>query len=204
VVDKRRITSSIFALNLILMKNLLFVLAIVPLLFSCKKTDCQNPTPDNYVSQGNLLVLCIGDSLEYGLEFNVASTSFTNIPVAYFAVSHDNSDIGFEHSASNDTLFQYFFGKILQTSVTPIAPSEFESMQNPITLDPNLIQNLVPNGNFSHQDVWGKINDLDVVHNYRNQFPTSNIGFAKLTLHEYDSELGFALPVKKYFVFLQK
>lgn len=190
------------------MKAVIFALAIVPLLFSCKKDVSPNPTPSNYESQGNLLVLCIGDSLEYGLEFNVTPTSFTNLPLSYFHIPHPNqtesSTIGFEYNLSSDTLFQYFESRTLITSANIIAPSEFELLQNPITLDPNLIQNLVPNGNFSHQDVWSKINDLDVVHDYRNQFPTSSIGFAKLVLSEFSSEVNGSIPKIKYFVFLQK
>lgn len=188
------------------MKCSILPLVILSVLFSCSKDGSQPSQTNNFESNGNLLVLCIGDSLEFGIEFNTASNSLDSLPISYFNLSNatieDNSTIGFEYSPTHDSLFSYLESKDLTSNSVIIDVSVFNSLPFTVNLNLNLKQQIVP-FSYDYSTIWEQINSLDAVHFYRNQSPNSKIGFARLVVSQ-TNVLGLQVPTEKYFVFLQR
>lgn len=184
---------------------LLFLIGIV--ILSCKKEKIPiTQTTNYYQSKGNLLIVKIDDDLESIFEYNLTSTELINDSLPLIV---DSYSIGLTNYTclrfvpNPDTLFQYSSNNF--TFFTPkIDKSEFQILINPIPFDSSQFQLIGAQDDFDFSSVWAKISRLDIVKTYRNSHPDSKIGIDSFVINEYDEQLGFSTPTKKYLIFLVK
>ncbi len=183
--------------------NYFFLLVLLGLTLSaCKKAQKTN----YYQSNGNVLILKVGENLEAAYEYNLANISLVNdsLPITYHTFSTGTTQQTFLQFTPNpDTLLE-----ISQSNITfhtnPISSENLQQLQNAIAFDSQFFQVIGNSSTINLASIWSKIAKLDIVKSYRNSYPSSKIGVQKFIFNEYDSQLGFSVPNEKFLVFLVK
>lgn len=191
------------------MKNILMLLVIGFTLFSCKKDKVKTTNSFSnhyYQSDGNLLVLMIGESVECAFEYNLGSTQLNNdsLPVNIETIFDGVNNTSYCRFIPNpDTLFWYSSNDI--TFMTEkINGNQLLSHNDSIPYDSTQFQLIDSQISFNYSPFWSKASKLDIVKTYRNSLPNSKIGITRLVINEFDEQLGFSLPVEKYLLFMVK
>lgn len=190
-----------------LMKHYILLFLIVFVTLSCKKEKVPTTATTNYYqSNGNLLILKIDDDLESIYEYNLALTDLINdsLPLNFDSYSIGMTNYSYLRFTPNpDTLFQYSSNNF--TFFTPqIDKNKLQILSNSLPFDSSQFQLIGEQDDFDFSSVWAKISTLDIVKTYRNSHPNSKIGIDSFVINEYDEQLGFSTPIKKYLIFLVK
>jgi hypothetical protein len=189
------------------MKPFITIILIGLVSLSCKKDIVPAPIETNYYqSNGNLLILKIGDELEGIYEYNLASTVLNNdsLPLSIETYSNGfNNYYYLKFSPNPDTLYSYASPNFtFYTSL--IDKNELQVLDNPIPFDSALFQQIGSQYNFNYSSIWSKISKLYIVKAYRNSNPTSKIGINRIVVDQYDEELGYSIPTEKFLIYLVK
>jgi hypothetical protein len=176
------------------MKNFFIALLAFSICNSaCKKKEFQ-PNPGS-VSNGNLLVLVVSDTLEYAIEYDVQEGQLSDSPGTYYA-EFDNATQVFDVQIAVGP-----FGALMLFQIDPFTEgvSEYPEM-----LDMGMPRDSIPTGSYAlghtpfplqidsthihfiHPSAknwtaaWTQISNLRIVKAYRNHSPNSKIGFYSL------------------------
>lgn len=189
-------------------KNLIF-LFIATTLFGCKKDKVEVPTPINtnyYQSNGNLLILEIGEIFENAYEYNLSAIQLNNdsIPISIETESNQVTNFSYWKLLPNpDTLF-WSSSNDFKFMTNNIEENKLKILNNSITYDSAQFQFLGSQNNTNYSSIWSKVSNLEIVKTYRNSLPNSKIGISRVVINEYNEQLGVSTPVEKYFLFLVK
>ena len=186
-------------------KQLNYFLLLV--LLGLALSACKKPQKTNYYqSNGNVLILKVGENLEAAYEYNLANISLVNdsLPITYHTFSNGTTQNTFlQFSPNPDTLLE-----ISQSTITfftnSISSENLQQLYNALAFDSTNFQVLGGSSTMDFTSVWSKIAKLDIVKTYRNSHPTAKIGIQKFIFNEYDPQLGFSVPCEKFLVFLVK
>lgn len=189
------------------MKNILIFLPICFLLLSCKKDTVPEPIDTIYYeSEGNLLILMVGDTFEKAYEYNLASTQLSNdsLLITYETVPAPMDSYYYWNFLPNpDTLF-WSLALNYTFMAEGINNTNFKKLNSPIPYDSSKVQVIFHQGNSDYEEIWSKVSKLEIVKTYRNALPNSRIGIMRTVMGIYNEELGFAIPEEKHLLFLVK
>lgn len=195
--------------SLMHLKNIHSVFSFVFLLLivGCKKEKVPAPTKTNYYqSNGNLLILKIGDNLDGIYEYNLNSTVLNNdsLPLHFETYSNGiNNYVYLKFTPNPDTLLQYSSNNFIFFT-TQVDKIELQNLSSSIPFDSAKFQFIGTQNNSSYSSVWSKISNLEIVSTYRNSNPHSKIGINRMVINEYNPQLGFNTPHEKYLIYLVK
>lgn len=192
--------------------KLIFILTLSSLtLIGCKK-DKVTPTVEEdinyYQSNGNFLMLLVGESFEGAFEYNLATTQLVNdsLPIIYESVPDGSGMYNYNYwkfAPNLDTLFWTYSSSFTFTEDV-INSNILEPLNASIPFDTTQFQGIGSTTNLSYKNIWTTVSNLDIVKTYRDINPNSKIGISKQTIWLYDDQLGFSVPYQKYLVFLAK
>lgn len=184
---------------------LLLLLSIA--LQSCQKDkNVGEILPNYYVSNGNLIVLKVSDTLESAFEYNLEEKALQNysLPLNLQTFSELNGSISYLKLGQNsDTIL-----KISSSGVhfyTPSIPkNKLKVISPPVAFEPANFQAMGNQGQMDLESTWGKIAKLEIVKQYRMANPTAKIGIQKVNLQEINVELEILEMKEKHLIFLVK
>lgn len=192
--------------------KLIFILTLSSLTLTGCKKDKVTPTVEEginyYQSNGNFLMLLVGESFEGAFEYNLATTQLVNdsLSIIYESVPDESSMYNYTYwkfGPNLDTLFWTYSGFFTFTEDI-INNNILESLNASIQFDTTQFQSIGSLTNFSYETIWTKVSNLDIVKTYRDLNPNSKIGISKQIMWVYDDQLGFNAPSQKYLVFMAK
>ena len=196
-------------------KKLLLLLLIGLTFVNCKKDNLGLPTTadvDFYESTGNTLILIVDDNGElecaYEYDLNVIQLNNDSLPLVHEVVDSSYDTYYFcKLSPNPDTLYWYsswFNPNYLTFCEERINANQLLHTQTSIPLDTSQVQVFPYHPTIDFASIWSAVSDLYIVKTYRAALPNSKIGISRRVVMEYNEELGFSLPVKKYLIFLVK
>lgn len=190
------------------MKQIGFIILLSFIAFSCKKEKVPTSVQKSfYQSNGNFLILKVGDELEAAYEYQLSSTSLSNDSLP---LNWDSSDSGIDGMTmhyfltfvpNEDTIIQqvnnYFSynAQLIDTSI-------LEKLTTSIAYNHSNFQVIASSNNVNDATIWSKIANLDIVKTYRTSNPTAKIGIQRIVENVYDPQFGFSVPIEKHLVFL--
>jgi hypothetical protein len=187
------------------MNKLLLFLCFTPFLFSCKKEKTVPPIENNfYQSNGNLIILKIGEDLESIYEFNLDTINLPNDSLPLYMESCSNGVQNFyvwKCSPNPDTLFGYSTNNFFFNS-PEIDQSALRRSIYPAPFNPNKFQLIGNPTDKDYQSLWSKISNLSILKFYRKSNPNAKIGIQQLVMSVYNESFGVSEPQIKYFVYL--
>lgn len=190
------------------MKNTLLFLLIGLTLFSCKKEEVQKPCNSNntYQSQGNLLLLGVGETFECAYEYNLASTQLNNdsLPINIETVQGNMFDTTYWKFTPNPNILISNSTNGISFSSNSIDENDLENMSYSLPYDSTQFQLFGNNYNTDSEEIWAQVSKLKIVKSYRDSNPNSKIGIAHIPVFEFNEQLGYKIPVLKHFLFLVK
>lgn len=190
------------------MKQILLLMSLGIIAFSCKKEKVPTSVQKSfYQSNGNFLVLKVGDELEAAYEYQLSSTSLSNDSLT---LNWDSSDAGI------DGMTMHYFLTFVPNEDTIIQHVNNYFRYNAQLIDTNILEKLTSSIAYNHSDfqvvgssnnvndatIWSKIANLDIVKTYRTSNPTSKIGIQRIVENVYDPQFRFSIPIEKHLVFL--
>lgn len=189
------------------MKQIILIFLIGFSLLSCKKDKVDEPIQTNYYqSNGNLLVLKIGENLEGVYEYNLATTVLNNDSLPLYFETYSDGIKNFSYlkfTPNPDTLFQYSSNNFIFNTAL-VDKNELQNLSVSIPFDSSQFQLIGTLNNFDYSSIWSKISKLEIVKTYRNSNPNSKIGINRIVINEYDEQLGLSIPNEKYLIYLVK
>lgn len=160
------------------MKNTLLFMFIGFTLLGCKKEEIQHPTSRSfYQSQGNLLLLQVGETFECAYEYNLVSTELNNdsLPINLEVDLTGMFDYNYWiFSPNSDTLISNSSVGVSFPTNT-INENDLESLSFSIPFDSTQFQLIGNKYNSEFEPVWEKVSKLEIVKNYRNSQPNSKL-----------------------------
>jgi hypothetical protein len=191
--------------------KLIFILAFFSvILIGCEKDKVPSIIEeiDYHQSNGNLLVLVVGDSFEEAFEYNLATTQLLNdsLPIIIESVPDGSGWYNYNYwkfAPNLDTIFWTHSNSI--TFMEDVINSNmFESLGTSVPFDTAQFQSIGSTTNVSKENTWDKVSNLEIVKLYRDSNPNSKIGVSRQVIWIYDDQLGFSIPYEKYLLFLAK
>lgn len=190
------------------MKQIGLIILLSFIAFSCKKEKVPTSVQKSfYQSNGNFLVLKVGDELEAANEYQLSSTSLSNdsLPLHW-----DSSDAGIDGMTMHyfltfvpnaDTIIQHV-NNYFSYNAQLIDTSILEKLTSSIAYNHSDFQVIASSNNVNDATIWSKIANLDIVKTYRTSNPTAKIGIQRIVENVYDPQFGFSVPIEKHLVFL--
>lgn len=190
------------------MKQIVLIILLSFIAFSCKKEKVPTTVQKSfYQSNGNFLVLKVGDELEAAYEYQLSSTSLSNdsLPLHW-----DSSDAGIDgmtmhyvltFDPNEDTIIQHV-NNYFSYNAQLIDTSILEKLTSFIAYNHSDFQVVGSSNNVNDATIWSKIANLDIVKTYRTSNPTAKIGIQRIVENVYDPQFGFSVPIEKHLVFL--
>jgi hypothetical protein len=189
------------------MKHFHHYLLIGLVALSCKKDKVPvNDTTNYYQSNGNFLVVKIGEKVEAVYEYNLSSIALNNdsLPLTINSFSNGFSNVHFWQFEPNlDTLFRYSETSFSFNS-SPINEKQLQKLMVSLPYNSAQFQFFSNQGSSELITVWEKISNLDLVKTYRSANPNAKIGVTSVMINEFNDEFGFSMPVEKHLVLLVK
>lgn len=184
---------------------------IVLFLFSCAKDKVQPVVSEgitSYQSDGNFLILVIGDSLETIYEYDLPAIQLANdsLQISVESVPGGtglNDTLFWKIEANNDTLF-WTYSNNFNFMEEDITSDSLLFLCSTLAFNVNQFQFIHSNSNFETEDLWNKVAALEIIKEYRESSPNSKIGISRQVFFTYDEELGFSVPIEKHLMFLVK
>lgn len=190
------------------MKQILLFMSLGIISFSCTKEKVPTSIQKSYYqSNGNFLVLQVGDELEEAHEYQLSTTVLSNdsLPLTW------NSSVGgidgmeiqsyLKYFPNQDTIVQ-FVNEQLDFHSPLIDTSLLQKLTVSIPYNPSDFQVITGSNNGNAATIWSKISNLDIVKSYRTSNPIAKIGIQRIVEKVYDPQFGFSVPKEKYLVFL--
>ena len=190
------------------MKQILIWMSLAIIAFSCIKEKVPTSIQKSYYqSNGNFLVLQVGDELEGAYECQLSTTVLSNdsLPLTW------NSSVGgidgmeiqsyLKYFPNQDTIVQ-FVNEQLDYHSPLIDTSLLQKLTVFIPYNPFDFQVITGSNNGNAATIWSKISNLDIVKSYRTSNPIAKIGIQRIVEKVYDPQYGFSVPKEKYLVFL--
>lgn len=190
------------------MKHIALIILVSFFAFSCTKEKVPTSVQKSYYqSNGNFLVLKIGDELEAAYEYQLTSTSLSNdsLPLHW-----DSSDAGIDGMTmhyfltfvpNDDTIIQHV-NNYFSYNAQFIDTSILEKLTTLIAYNHSDFQVIASSNNVNDATIWSKIANLDILKTYRTSNPTAKIGIQRIVENVYDPQFGFSVPIEKHLVFL--
>jgi hypothetical protein len=122
----------------LVMKRIIFIIVTALLFGGCKK-DKVSPPLNYYQSQGNFLLLIVGDSLESVDEFSLPTIQTFNDSLALNYVSVDNGISKYYYwklTPNDDTLF-WSYANIFTFNEARISSNDLMMSSSHLAFDPN-------------------------------------------------------------------
>jgi hypothetical protein len=190
------------------MKQIGLIIILSFIAFSCKKEKVPTSVQKSfYQSNGNFLVLKVGDELEAAYEYQLSSTSLSNDSLP---LNWDSSDAGIDGMTmhyfltfvpNEDTIIQHV-NNYFSYNAQLIDTSILEKLTSSIAYNHSDFQVIASSNNVNDATIWSKIATLDIVKTYRTSNPTAKIGIQRIVENVYDPQFGFSFPIEKHLVFL--
>lgn len=190
------------------MKQIGLIIILSFIAFSCKKEKVPTSVQKSfYQSNGNFLVLKVGDELEAAYEYQLSSTSLSNDSLP---LNWDSSDAGIDGMTmhyfltfvpNEDTIIQHV-NNYFSYNAQLIDTSILEKLTSSIAYNHSDFQVIASSNNVNDATIWSKIANLDIVKTYRTSNPTAKIGIQRIVENVYDPQFGFSVPIEKHLVFL--
>lgn len=198
------------------MKFLFTLSVLLALIFSCKKASVSPTSIDAksyYQSNGNFLVLQVGNVFEEAVEFNFPSLSLSNDSIIiqdstvidsmiinqYFYLANQNQVLFWSSNfINNNGMISFDLG------TTPIPAQDFAQNTQAFPFVLSAFQDLNPGYQSDYAAVWAKVSKLKIVQEYRDSNPMAKIGMKRFVVPEYDEALAMNIPVEKHLIFLVK
>ena len=193
------------------MKFIITVIILGFLIAGCKK-DKVNPietvNQNYYQSNGNFLILVVGDTLESAYEYGLSTIQFNNdsLPINYESVPDGIGMYEYQYwkfQPNSDTLFWTYSNNFMFVE-DEINANNLLSLNSSLTFDLNQFQIIGSTVNTNIQDLWINVSQLDIVKEYRDSSPNSKIGVSRQIVYIYDEQLGFSVPYEKHLFFIAK
>jgi hypothetical protein len=185
------------------MKSIYLLLLISLSLLACKKTSpC--PSSTYYTSNGNLLILQLGEHFEGAYEFDLAYTALNNdsLPLSFESYLGPQGDVTSLRILPNPIPIFQLIANTIQWNTPMIDPTKLQQLPVSYPLDTSEIQAFGNPGNPNYPLLWDEISKLDIVHTYRKANPNTPVTVMKLVTTSYNPELGFSVPSTKHLIFL--
>lgn len=185
------------------MKSIYLLLLISLSLLACKKTSpC--PSSTYYTSNGNLLILQLGEHFEGAYEFDLAYTALNNdsLPLSFESYLGPQGDVTSLRILPNPIPIFQLIANTIQWNTPMIDPTKLQQLPVSYPLDTSEIQAFGNPGNPNYPLLWDEISKLDIVHTYRKANPNTPVTVMKLITTSYNPELGFSIPSTKHLIFL--
>ncbi len=176
-------------------------------LFACQKEEnMYNCTKSNYRSQGNLLILKIGDQLEGAYEYNLPSTVLNNDSLPLYFESYPNGTSIYQllKFAPHPNAILQFSSQIFTFFATEIDPKKLATRYRAKSINLNSFQYIGNTQNIDIESVWAKVSKLSIVHGYLGANPHGPVGIMRIIVNEFDEQLGFGIPKEKQLLFFTK
>lgn len=190
------------------MKQIVLIILLSFIAFSCKKEKVPTSVQKSfYQSNGNFLVLKVGDELEAAYEYQLSSTSLSNDSLP---LNWDSSDAGIDGMTmhyfltfvpNDDTIIQHV-NNYFSYNAQLIDTSILEKLTSSIAYNHSDFQVIASSNNVNDATIWSKIANLDIVKTYSTSNPTAKIGIQRIVENVYDPQFGFSVPIEKHLVFL--
>ncbi len=185
------------------MKHFLHYFLIGLVALSCKKDKVPvNDTTNYYQSNGNFLVVKIGEKVETVYEYNLSSIALNNDSLPLTINSFSNGHF-WQFAPNSDTLFWYS-GTSFSFTTSPVSEKQLQKWMTTLPYNSAQFQFFSNQGSSGLITVWEKISNLDLVKTYRSANPNAKIGVTSVIINEFNDEFGFSMPVEKHLVFLVK
>jgi len=185
------------------MKSIYLLLLLSLSLLACKKTSpC--PSSTYYTSNGNLLILQLGEHFEGAYEFDLAYTALNNdsLPLSFESYLGPQGDVTSLRILPNPIPIFQLIANTIQWNTPMIDPTKLQQLPVSYPLDTSEIQAFGNPGNPNYPLLWDEISKLDIVHTYRKANPNTPVTVMKLITTSYNPELGFSVPSTKHLIFL--
>jgi hypothetical protein len=185
------------------MKSIYLLLLISLSLLACKKTSpC--PSSTYYTSNGNLLILQLGEHFEGAYEFDLAYIALNNdsLPLSFESYLGPQGDVTSLRILPNPIPIFQLIANTIQWNTPMIDPTKLQQLPVSYPLDTSEIQAFGNPGNPNYPLLWDEISKLDIVHTYRKANPNTPVTVMKLVTTSYNPELGFSVPSTKHLIFL--
>ena len=185
------------------MKSIYLLLLLNLSLLACKKTSpC--PSSTYYTSNGNLLILQLGEHFEGAYEFDLAYTALNNdsLPLSFESYLGPQGDVTSLRVLPNPIPIFQLIANTIQWNTRMIDPTKLQQLPVSYPLDTSEIQAFRNPGNPNYPLLWEEISKLDIVHTYRKANPNTPVTVMKLITTSYNPELGFSVPSTKHLIFL--
>ncbi len=190
------------------MKHIALIILVSFFAFSCTKEKVPISVQKSYYqSNGNFLVLKVGDELEGAYEYQLNTTVLSNDSLPLFWDSSVGGIDGMEvqsylkYVPNQDTIVQCvnlqfdYHTQLIDTSL-------LEKLTSSITYNHSDFQVIASSNNVNDAIIWSKIANLEIVKYYRTSNPTAKIGIQRIVEKMYDPQFGFSVPIEKHLVFL--
>jgi len=187
------------------MKRIILI-CITALLFGGCKKDKVSPPLSYYQSQGNFLLLIVGDSLESIYEFSLPTIQTFNDSLA---LNYDLIDDGMSFysywklTPNEDTLF-WSYANIFTFNEERISSNDLKMSSSHLAFEPNQFQLIDAPPNTNTEELWSEISNVDLVREYRSSAPNSKIVISRQIQSIYNEEYNFSALHEKHFLFLVK
>lgn len=164
------------------------------------------PPINYYQSQGNFLILVIGDTLDYAYEYNLGIIQFTNdsLPIETESVSDGFYPFTCWKLTPNPDTLLWNYNITSGFMEEQISGDRLLSLNSSLSYDSNQFQIVFPGPNIDVESSWDQVSHLEIVKEYRESTPNSKIAISRQVLWFYDEELGFTIPYEKHLIFLAK
>ena len=197
--------------NTLFMKFTIPIVLFGLLFIGCKKdkvTPTASVNQNYYQSNGNFLILVVGDTLESAYEYNLPTIQFNNdsLPISYESVPDGTGMYEYRYwkfQPNNDTLF-WTYSNSFTFMEDPISSNDLLPLSSSLSFDINQFQVIESTVNTNIEGLWTFVSQLAIVKEYRNSSPNSKIGISRQIVYIYDEQLGFSVPFEKYLLFLAK
>lgn len=189
--------------------RIVLLLVILMALFACKKEKVELTSPAKvqsyYQSQGNLLVLEIGDKLEAVYEYNLPTLQIDSdtLALSYEKLSVASMDpyIVWKINPIDQVLFYAYQQKITYLE-KKIEPTNLEKVNSTLPYDSAQFHLVENNLLVDLKILWDKVNNLRVLNAYRNQNANKKMSILRIVKQVYDESLGFSYPSERHLLII--
>ncbi|MCJ8292680.1 MAG: hypothetical protein HRT58_22525 [Crocinitomicaceae bacterium] len=191
------------------MKLTVIFLIIGFVFVGCKK-DKVTPVISSsyYQSDGNFLILVLGDTLESVYEYNLPPVQLSNdsLQINYESVPGETGLYNYQYwkiQPNNDTLF-WTYSNTFTFMEEQVSSKSLLSLNSSLSFNLNQFQVIGSSLNVNIEDLWSNVSLLDIVKEYRESSPNSKIGISRQVVYIYDDQLNFNVPHLKHLIFVAK
>ena len=174
---------------------------------ACQKDENKYPcTNSDYRSQGNLLILKIGDELESAYEYNLPSTDLNNdsLPLYFESYTSGASSYQLLKFAPHHNALLQFSTQVFTFFAPEIDEKKLATRYAAKSINLNSFQHIGNTQNAGVETLWAKVSKRSIVHGYLGSNPDGPIGIMRIIVNEYDEQVGFGIPKEKYLLFFTK